>query len=165
MLSNLDLYFISFFIYPRLGFLFVLLATETILILLHAFMYNSIWAIPTLSKPFFLFYEQPIPWIKRQILRSSQNIGFPKVKSSLIFLIIFKNLKHGYNTYIKLTQIFFFFLKKTHLLNRAVNQNFISGSELKWPLAYILTVPMSFDKKYILQILGIKNLRAIDRKI
>lgn len=60
LLSNLDLYFIPFISYPRAGFIFVLPATETILNLLHVFMYNRIRAIPALSKPFFLF-EQPIP--------------------------------------------------------------------------------------------------------
>lgn len=62
LLSNLDLYFISSIIYSRAGFIFVLPATETILSLLHVFMYNRIRAIPALSKPFFLFFfEQPIP--------------------------------------------------------------------------------------------------------
>lgn len=41
LLSNLDLYLISFIIYPRVHFLFILLATETILILLQVFMYMN----------------------------------------------------------------------------------------------------------------------------
>ena len=129
LLSNLDLYIISFIIYPRAHFPFILLATETILILLQVFMYMN-HHLPYLNH-FSFFFLKPIPCIKRQMLISSQNTGFPKVRSSLIFFIIFKNLKHGYNTYIKLTQIFFFFFKENTPFQQGCKSEFHLRTRIK----------------------------------